>query len=179
MQLKFSDELLKILEYSGNEALRTGSQGIGVDHLMLGMLRHAKSEAVSALKESGIDPDELKKEIDAAVFSEKAIPYSDLTKIKATRPAKSVISMAAFEALKSGGQEVFARHLLLAISLTSGNISAELLLKSGATHEKLAGILSSRQKTQDVQIKFQDIAGALSEQLGNILGSSGYDGFLN
>lgn len=179
MQLKFSDELLKILEYSGNEALRTGSLGIGVDHLMLGIIRHGRNEAVAALKESGISPEELKKEIDAAVFSDKAVAYSELKNIKATRPAKSVISMAAFEALKNGGQEVFARHLLLAISLTNGNVSAESLLRRGATHEKLAGILSSRQKTEAGQIKFQDIAGALSEQLGNILGSSGYDGFLN
>ena len=45
MEIKFSPELLCILNYARDEAMRTGSYGIGPDHLFLGIIRHVENPA--------------------------------------------------------------------------------------------------------------------------------------
>ena len=45
MEMKISDELNLIVRYAREEAMRTGSYGIGTDHLVLGILRHADNNA--------------------------------------------------------------------------------------------------------------------------------------
>ena len=49
MKMRIAEELNDIVKYAREEAMRTGSYGIGVDHLMLGLLRHAENNACRAL----------------------------------------------------------------------------------------------------------------------------------
>ena len=43
MEISISDELNAIINYSRDEAMRTGSYGIAPDHLFLGIIRHAEN----------------------------------------------------------------------------------------------------------------------------------------
>ena len=45
MTIKFSNEMLSILGYARDEAMRTGSYGVGADHIVLGLLRHRDNNA--------------------------------------------------------------------------------------------------------------------------------------
>ena len=47
MEIKISDELNNIIRYAREEAMRTGSYGIGPDHLFLGMMRQADTNTCS------------------------------------------------------------------------------------------------------------------------------------
>ena len=38
MEIKVTEELNRIINYAREEAMRTGSYGIGPDHLMLGLI---------------------------------------------------------------------------------------------------------------------------------------------
>ena len=49
MEIKVSDELNGIINYSRDEAMRTGSYGIGPDHLFLGIIRHEDNNAFRAM----------------------------------------------------------------------------------------------------------------------------------
>ena len=60
MEMKISDELNLIVRYAREEAMRTGSYGIGTDHLVLGILRHADNNACRALRGLGADPEHVK-----------------------------------------------------------------------------------------------------------------------
>ena len=86
MEMKISDELNLIVRYAREEAMRTGSYGIGTDHLVLGILRHADNNACRALRGLGADPEEMKQFIDVHIFI--SMPRIDdlgttkLTKIK-------------------------------------------------------------------------------------------------
>ena len=40
MEIRISEELNSIINYAREEAMRTGSYGIGPDHLFLGIIRH-------------------------------------------------------------------------------------------------------------------------------------------
>ena len=53
MEIKISDELNNIIRYAREEAMRTGSYGIGPDHLFLGMMRQAENEACKVIVNLG------------------------------------------------------------------------------------------------------------------------------
>ena len=57
MEIKISDQLNGIIKYAREEAMRTGSYGIGPDHLFLGLIRHEDNTAFRALRDLGLDPD--------------------------------------------------------------------------------------------------------------------------
>ena len=80
MEISISDELNSIINYSREEAMRTGSYGIAPDHLFLGIIRHAENTASDALRGLGCDLTEMKQFIDSRVFTNEHIPYSDLDK---------------------------------------------------------------------------------------------------
>ena len=53
MKIKFSQELLTILGYARDEAMRTGCYGIGADHIVLGLLRPRANNASRGLAACG------------------------------------------------------------------------------------------------------------------------------
>ena len=67
MEIKISDELNSIIRYAREEAMRTGSYGIGPDHLFLGMMRHSDNDACRLLAGLGVDIDEFKRFIDSHI----------------------------------------------------------------------------------------------------------------
>ena len=93
MEIRISDELNDIIRYSRDEAMRTGSYGIGPDHLFLGLLRHGENAAFKAIVGLGIDEDNFKKFIDSHIFTNEPIPYSESDKISFTRYAQNVLSI--------------------------------------------------------------------------------------
>ena len=60
MEIKISDELNAIINFSREEAMRTGSYGISPDHLFLGILRHGNNVASGILQSLGTDMAEFK-----------------------------------------------------------------------------------------------------------------------
>ena len=50
MQLQVSDDLNLVIKYAREEAMRTGSYGIGPDHLFLGLIRHEDNSAFKILQ---------------------------------------------------------------------------------------------------------------------------------
>ena len=67
MQLQVSEELNGIIKYSREEAMRTGSYGIGPDHLLLGIIRHEENAAFKAIQALGVEPSNLKAYIDSRI----------------------------------------------------------------------------------------------------------------
>ena len=61
MEIKISDELNDIIRYARDEAMRTGSYGIGPDHLFLGILRHGENAACKVIVGLGVDTDGFKR----------------------------------------------------------------------------------------------------------------------
>ena len=133
MEISISDELNLIVKYAREEAMRTGSYGIGTDHLMLGILRHADNIACTALRGLGADPDSMKRFIDLHIFKQGAIPYSDIDQIVLSRGAQSILNLTLLEAARLGHTEAVSTHLLLAVSRSSDNYSQLFLKEKGIT----------------------------------------------
>jgi ATP-dependent Clp protease ATP-binding subunit ClpC len=154
MEIKISDELNKIIEYSREEAMRTGSYGIGPDHLFLGIIRHAENVAFNALRDIGADTDALKKFIDARINTGEQIPYSEIRNITYSRGAQNVLSLTIMEAQRVHAAEASSQHLLLALCRNTGSYGQAYLRSIGIDYGRVLtylernGYLTKRQESQ-------------------------------
>ena len=127
MEISISDELNSIINYSREEAMRTGSYGIAPDHLFLGILRHRENSAVDALIGVGTDVEELKQFIDSRIFTNEHIPYSDIDKVSFSRGTQNVLSFTILEATKLRSRQASPQHLLLALMRANGSYGCSYL----------------------------------------------------
>lgn len=137
MEIRISDELNDIIRYARDEAMRTGSYGIGPDHLFLGVLRHGDNAAFRTVTGLGIDADNFKRFIDSHIFTNEPIPYSESDKISFTRYAQNVLSITVMEASKQGAAEASSLHLLLALCRTTENYGQAYLRQHGVDYGRL------------------------------------------
>lgn len=144
MEIKFTEEVNTILNYSREEALRTGNYEIGPDHLMLGILRHGSNSACYILEDLGADLDRVKARIDKEITTSTMIPYSDLERIVFSRTAHNLLSIMMIEAHKSGCYITSAVHLLLALAKTQvGWGMAVLNRKYDVFYENIQALMTS------------------------------------
>lgn len=137
MEIRISDELNDIIRYARDEAMRTGSYGIGPDHLFLGVLRHGDNAAFRTVTGLGIDADNFKRFIDSHIFTNEPIPYAESDKISFTRYAQNVLSITVLEASKQGVTEANSLHLLLALCRTTENYGQAYLRQHGVDYGRL------------------------------------------
>lgn len=137
MEIKISDELNSIIRYAREEAMRTGSYGIGPDHLFLGTMRHGENDACQAIAGLGVDLADFKRFIDSHIFTNESIPFSETDKISFTRYAQNVLSITVMEASKMNSQEATSLHLLLALCRTTENYGQAYLRQHGVDYGRL------------------------------------------
>jgi len=173
MHIKFSEILMTIAEYARQEAVRTGWNSVGADHLMLGILRHSTNDACRILTKLGIDRTGMKDFIDSRIFREDTVPYNFRDSIELSNAARGVLSMSAFEALRQGYDEVMPADLLAAISRTRGNASSDYLLGHGISTGSIEALSGLSNDEPQRTMAPEELSAILGEQLGRIYNSSG------
>lgn len=169
MEIRISDELNDIIRYAKDEAMRTGSYGIGPDHLFLGILRHGDNAAFRTVTGLGIDADNFKRFIDSHIFTNEPIPYSESDKISFTRYAQNVLSITVLEASKQNSSEASSCHLLLALCRTTENYGQAYLRQNGVDYGRLLsymrddGELKSDSGVEREDTKDEDVTGQNEE----------------
>lgn len=141
MQTQVSQELLKIISYARDEAMRTGDYSITTDHLLLGILRHSDNDACASLKALGVDLAELKVAIEGSIFRPSGIAYHEADKLSFSRSAQNTLNLCIIEATMSGADKIFSTHLLLAIAASSGSVGLGYLKSIGLNHSVLSDYL--------------------------------------
>ena len=169
MLVKFSQEMLTVIGYARDEAMRTGSYGIGADHIVLGLLRHRDNNACRALEACGIDLPELKLTVDRCVFADRAVPWADRARVRPTRAAGALLTVAGYEMLRSAQTEILVR--------SGQGAAADYLRARGLRYDDLYalmrghGFILPRQEHEAPLPRLQDMLGPLGEQLTHLLGS--------
>lgn len=143
MEISISDELNSIINFSREEAMRTGSYGIAPDHLFLGILRHAENAAADTLRGMGMDVGEMKQFIDSRIFTNEHIPYSDIDRISFSRGAQNALSFTILEATKVHCREASSQHLLLALCRMGDSYGATYLHDLGIGYNNVYKYLDS------------------------------------
>lgn len=177
MEISISDELSSIINFSREEAMRTGSYGIAPDHLFLGIIRHRENTAVDALRGAMVDIDEMKQFIDEKIFTNEHIPYSDIDKVSFSRGTQNVLSFTLLEATRVRSAQASSQHLLLALCKAGSSYGSTYLNDLGVDYghiyryldrnemlDKDTAIQSEEKTTEDDEIPHIRIRAVAAEE---------------
>jgi ATP-dependent Clp protease ATP-binding subunit ClpA len=132
---RFNDRAKRVLALAQDEAIRFNHNYIGVEHLLLGLVREGEGVAARVLNSLGV---ELSKARTAVEF---IIGRGDATtspsEITLSPRTKKVIELAIDEARKLGHSHVGTEHLLLGIVREGESIGAGVLQSLGVTLEQV------------------------------------------
>ena len=131
MDFSFSDVFLKVLEFSRDEAVRTGWRNVCPDHIMLGILRHSDNDACHTLEALGVDLALFKEQIDEAIFANDTVPWEERENVLPCDSAQSLLQHTAVEAARCKADEITPLHFLLACCRISGCYSHDWLADNG------------------------------------------------
>lgn len=178
MEITVSPELEAIISKARDEAMRTGHYGLGVDHLVLGALRHSDNRFCKALGALGISMEELKEHIDAQVFRPSPVPFNDGGRIGLAHSALSALNLSIYEALKEGSSQPGPEHLLIAASRCGKCAFQDFLSSRGITTAMLEDAVAGKnvpQKARKAPLPdADDIARALEAELRRVMASGAY-----
>jgi len=181
-------DLKTILSYAREEALRLGSWSVGPDHLMLGILRDAGSEAATLLKESGIDLTLVKENIEGLIVRSEVIPYDKINEILISERVKEIFA-EAFSQMMPDGRTPGTIQVLLGVMATPECVSGDILLDSGVSYQDILDAISNRRQEAEepagpkggrpATTRSRDKAGSMLATYGRDITAAAADGLLD
>jgi ATP-dependent Clp protease ATP-binding subunit ClpC len=152
MEAKFSPRVKDVITYSREEALRLGHDYIGIEHLMLGMIRDGDGVGMRLLKNLGVDSNDLRKNIEHNL-TPGIRKSNNLANIPLVKQAEKTLKLTYLEAKTFKSVQIGTEHLLLCILKENDNVVTKTLLKYGvdydATRAELEGFLDNPSKIEN------------------------------
>ena len=152
MEAKFSPRVKDVITYSREEALRLGHDYIGIEHLMLGMIRDGDGVGMRLLKNLGVDSSELRKSIEQNL-TPGLRKSNNLANIPLVKQAEKTLKLTYLEAKTFKSVQIGTEHLLLCILKESDNIVTKTLLKYGVDYDaaraELEGFLDNPSRIEN------------------------------
>ena len=152
MEAKFSPRVKDVITYSREEALRLGHDYIGIEHLMLGMIRDGDGVGMRLLKNLGIDAAELRRNIEQSL-TPGLRKSNNLANIPLVKQAEKTLKLTYLEAKTFKSVQIGTEHLLLCILKEHDNIVTKTLLKYGVDYDaaraELEGFLENPGKIEN------------------------------
>jgi ATP-dependent Clp protease ATP-binding subunit ClpC len=127
MDAKFSPRVKDVISYSREEALRLGHDYIGVEHLLLGIIREGQGVAIKMMKSSGIDTKELRKKIESKLDAGQLTEVKNSVNIPLLKQAEKVLKITYLEAKLFKSNMIGTEHLLLSILKEDNNLASSIL----------------------------------------------------
>ncbi|MFM2385722.1 MAG: hypothetical protein RL660_479 [Bacteroidota bacterium] len=142
MDSHFSPKVKEIITYSREEAIRLGNDFIGIEHLMLGMIREADGLALRVLGNLNVNVQELKYELEQAIKGKGDGKIEKATSLPLTKQAEKVIRITILEAKGLKSTLVESEHIILSILRNKENIVAQILNNYGVNYDAYKGELT-------------------------------------
>ncbi len=152
MEAKFSQRVKDVLTYSREEALRLGNDYIGVEHLILGMIREGEGMGVQILTYLGVELDDLRKVIEKAIRKETDKPRV-LENIPLVKQAERALKITYLEAKLFNSELIGTEHLLLAILKDEDNLVSRSLGRYGVDYDAV------RDELRTMNTRFEEQGG--------------------
>ncbi len=152
MEAKFSPRVKDVITYSREEALRLGHDYIGIEHLMLGMIRDGDGVGMRLLKNLGVDGNDLRKNIEQNL-TPGIRKSNNLANIPLVKQAEKTLKLTYLEAKTFKSVQIGTEHLLLCILKENDNVVTKTLLKYGidydAARAELEGFMENPSKIEN------------------------------
>jgi len=176
MEAKFSKKVKDIIGFSQEEALRLGNDYIGVEHLLLGIIRDGDSPAVRILNNLGVSLKGFRRMIEKEIKSTE-VHFINKDKIPLIKQAEKVLKNTYEEAKQFKSELIGSEHLLLSILKLEDNLVSDLLLKTynisyqDARNEYI-NLLEIEKKEEDIKNELPGGTDDNEDSSDNIWGSS-------
>ncbi len=132
---RFNDRAKRVLALAQDEAIRFNHNYIGVEHLLLGLVREGEGTAARVLNSLGAELSKVRSAVEFMLGrGEATTAPSEITLSPRT---KKVIELAIDEARKLGHSHVGTEHLLLGIVREGGSIATGVLQSLGIELERV------------------------------------------
>lgn len=127
MEAKFSPEVREVISNSREEAMRLKHQYIGIEHLLLGLIREGVSTAIQVLKSLNLDMVLVRKSIESATREKSSSSENNVSSLPLTRQAEKVLKITVLEAKLCKSEVVSTEHLMLSILKNKDNVATKVL----------------------------------------------------
>jgi ATP-dependent Clp protease ATP-binding subunit ClpC len=126
MDAKFSPRVKDVITFSREEALRLGHNYIGVEHLLLGIIREGEGTAVRILEGLNVDLQKLRKVLEGSIrpTTGKAIGAGNIPLVK---QAEKILKITYLEAKIFKSSLIGTEHLLLSVLKDEDNVATKAL----------------------------------------------------
>jgi diadenosine tetraphosphate (Ap4A) HIT family hydrolase len=131
---RFNDRAKRVLALAQDEAIRFNHNYMGVEHLLLGLVREGEGVAARVLDSLGVELTKVRTALEFVVGRGDA--STQPSEITLTPRLKKVIELAIDESRKLGHSHVGTEHLLLGIVREGGSVATGILESLGVSLEK-------------------------------------------
>lgn len=135
MEAKFSPRVKDVIAFSKEEAMRLGNDFIGVEHLLLGMIREGEGKGIRMLNEFNLDIRQIRNEIEQGLVKSTAMAANISNNIPLVKQAEKVLKMTYLEAKLFKSKVIGTEHLLLSILKNEDSTACAILNKYGVIYE--------------------------------------------
>lgn len=135
MEAKFSPKVKEVISYSREEALRLKHDQIGIEHLLLGLIREGDGMAIKVLRSLDIDIALFRKKVEDAIRDRVTTVPGNANSLPLTKQAEKVLKITLLEAKSMKQETVGTEHLILSILKNKENVVTQLLSKWDVTYE--------------------------------------------
>jgi len=134
MEAKFSQRVKDVLSFSREEAIRLGNEYIGVEHLLLGMIREGEGLAVRILSYLNVDMADLRRTIESAIANPAS--HSKVNdNLPLVKQAERALKLTYLEAKLFNSELIGTEHLLLAILKDEDNLVTRSVKKYNVDYD--------------------------------------------
>jgi ATP-dependent Clp protease ATP-binding subunit ClpC len=176
MEAKFSQRVKDVLTYSREESLRLGNDYIGVEHLLLGIIREGEGMAIQIMNLLGVDTNDVRRTLERAIGTTIARDKS-AENLPLVKQAERALKLTYLEAKVFNSELIGTEHLLLAILKDPDNLVTTTLSKYGvdydAVRDELKTIISN-DENRTFESPSAELPGSPSDEEGDE--SRGYGG---
>lgn len=134
MDAKFSQRVKDVITYSREEAIRLGHNYIGVEHLLLGIIREGEGTAIKILESLHVDLSKLRKSVESSIKSQSSKTATQ-GNIPLVKQAEKVLKITYLEARVFKSPVIGTEHLLLSILKDEDNIATKSLHSFNVNYE--------------------------------------------
>lgn len=163
MEAKFSKMVKDILLYSREEAIELGNDYIGIEHLLLGLLREEEGIAHHILTYLGVDFEKYKNTIKKTMVDVNNIKLNHKDILPLLEEVEFSLKTAYLEARTFNSDIIGTEHLLLALLKEENNLAIKNLNEYGVNYNTVKTELISISMNTEKQIKNNLPSDAINE----------------
>ena len=127
MEAKFSPKVKEVISYSREEALRLGHDYIGIEHLLLGLIREGDGLAIKVLQTLDVDVVLIRRAIEDSIKDKIAKTTFSSGNLPLTKQAEKVLKITVLEAKVLKSDVIGTEHLMMSILKNKDNIATQIL----------------------------------------------------